>query len=267
MQASRYHRREAYVSSFVLASVTIAFLFCLAPPASLAQIPPGNFQTIIPHSAFGGGFITRLFIVNLTKAANNLTINRISQNGTVVQSTQVTLQPSATQEMADSDQLRSQPLTIDWFAIASQGPITASVLFDFDGSSLSPPVNFRTAVGALASPPLTAFTTPVRVATVNVTVGIALANLSGSSTTINVKLLDQGGNVVAQDSVVLDPFAQTAFAVQDRVAFRNIVLAPSEFIGALEAITADATKPVAAIVVGNNLGQLFSLPVTAGVAK
>jgi hypothetical protein len=236
-------------------------------------IPSGAFQTIIPHSAFGGGFLSRLFISNLTNNTNTLTINRIGQGGTVVDTTGVTLQPAGTLLIADSEDRRTQDLTIEWFAIGSERPIAASVLFDFDSEMFGLEENFRTTVGALAADPLTAFTAPVRVSTEDpvanedTTIGVALANLSGASNTIDMKLLDQQGAIAAQDSVTLGPYAQTAFRLRDRAALRDVLLGGPEFIGALAVTTADPSQSIAALVVGTNLRQLFSLPVSSGVAK
>lgn len=238
----------------------------LAAGAVQAQIPAGNVQTFIPHSVAGGGFLTRVFITNLSTVSNNLTVNRIDQSGNVVESTAPTLSPGGTILIADTEAERTQDVTVTWFAIASQESISASVLFDFDSQALGLEENFRTAVGSLSAEPLVAFTAPVRVATVEVTVGLALANLTGESNEVNLQLLDQNGTVLAQDSFTLGPFSQTAFSIQDRAAFRDIVLGSEEFIGSLAVSTTDASLELAALVVGNNLRELFALPVSAGVA-
>lgn len=235
--------------------------------AASSPIPPGAVQTIVPHSAFGGGWITRLFIANLTNSPNLVTITRIDQSGNVVASVPSTLGPAAMLVLADDESLRGLPLTINWFAIGSQGPVTASVLFDFQGAAAPAPVNFNTAVGALASPPLTSFTALARVTSPGGDLGLALANLNNSSNAVTIKLYDAGGNLVAQDSVTLGAYAQTAFDLTQDAAFKNILQSTSEFVGSLTATSSDSTKPVSALVVGANVNQLFSLPVVAGVAK
>lgn len=251
-------------------AILIFCLPCLAPLGVEADeatvIPEGNFLYAIPHTASGGGFLTRLFISNLANDANALSINRIDQSGMVVESSTTTLEPAGTLMIADREAQRSQELTIHWFVISSEHPIAASVLFDFDSAALNAEENFRTAVGALATGPLTVFTLPVRVATVEVTVGLALANLNGNSNQITLVLHDSGGAAVALDTLTLAPFAQAAFSLQEREAFRDAVLGAEEFVGSLAVITTEPTEPVAALVVGNNLRQLFSLPVSSGVA-
>lgn len=230
-------------------------------------LPTANFLTLIPHSAVGGGYLTRLFVTNLTASSNQLTLNRIDQNGGLVASSPVPLQPAATLLVADSESRRTQTLTIEWFAIGSELPIAASVLFDFEGQSVGLNPDIRQAVGSLAAPTLSAFTAPVRFAGTEVTIGVALANPSAASNTVNMKLIDQNGNVVGQDSLTLGPFAQTAFVLHDRPAFRDIVLAPGGFLGSLAVTTADPNLPVSALVVGGQLTEIFSLPVVSGVAR
>jgi hypothetical protein len=238
-----------------------------ATAAGSSPIPAGAVQTVIPHSAFGGGWITRLFVANLTNSYNTVTINRINQTGILVDSRPTILPPAGEIYMADSESQRSLPLTINWFVIGSDGPVIASVLFDFQGAAAPAPVDFNTALGALASPPLWAFTALARVTTPGGDLGLALANLNISPITVTVKLFDAGGNLVAQDSVTLGPFAQTAFDLTQDAAFSSILRSTNEFVGTLTATTSDATKPVSALVVGANLNQLYSLPVVSGVPK
>jgi hypothetical protein len=255
----------------LLAGLFLAVAVCCGFQSALAQsgspIPAGAVQTIIPHSAYGAGWITRLFVANLTNSANTVTINRIDQSGNILNSTTATLAAGGTEEMSDPESNRALPLTINWFAIGSEGPVTASVLFDFQGAAGAPPANYNTALGALASSPVTSFTALARVTSPGGDLGLALANLNNASNTVTIKLYDEGGNLVAQDSVTLGPFAQTAFDLTQDAAFKNILASTNEFVGTLEVTTSDATKPVAALVVGANLNQLFSLPVTPGVAK
>lgn len=229
-------------------------------------IPAGNFLTLIPHSAVGGGYITRLFITNLTATTNSLTINRISQSGALLSSTPTTLQPAAPLMIADSESQRAQPLAVNWFAIASQQPIAASAVFDFEGGSVGLSADIRQAVGALAAPQLSAFTAPVRFdPTTFATIGLALANPNSSSTTVTMKLIDQNGNVVATDSLSLTAFNQTAFDLSTRPAFQGFF--SSGFLGSLAVTTVDPAKPVSAVVVGGVGNDIFSLPVVSGTAR
>jgi hypothetical protein len=129
------------------------------------------------------------------------------------------------------------------------------VLFDFQGAAAPTPVNYNAAPGALASAPVAAFT------------ALARHHSNSTSNTLTIKLFDQSGNLAAQDTVTLGPFAQTAFDLTNDAAFHNILRNTNEFDGTLEVTTSGPTMPVASLVVGANLNQLFSLPVTPGVAK
>jgi hypothetical protein len=241
--------------------------FSVIPAGSSSPIPFAAIQTIVPHSAYGAGWISHLFVANLTNSANTVTINRIDQSGNIVNSSTSTLAAGGTEEMSDPESNRALPLTINWFAIGSQGPVIASVLFDFQGAAASTPANYNTAIGALASPPLAAFTAIARVTSPGGDLGLALANLNNASNTVTIKLYDEGGNLVAQDAVTLGAYAQTAFDLTQAAAFKDILASTNEFVGTLTATTSDPTKPVSALVVGANLNQLFSLPVVSGVAQ
>jgi Cep192 domain 4 len=243
-----------------------ALMFDVRTPGS-SPIPAGAVQTIISHSAYGGGWITRLFVANLSNASNTVTINRIDQAGTLVDSNTTVLPPGGEIDLPDGESQRSLPLTINWFAIGSQGPVIASVLFDFQGAAAPAPQNFNTAIGALASSPLAAFTAIARVTSPGGDLGLALANLNNSSNTVTIKLYDQGGLLVAQDAVTLGPYAQTAFDLTQRAAFQNLLQNTNEFDGTLQVTASDPSKPVAALVVGANQNQVFALPVTPGTAK
>ena len=265
-RVNRYLGKSARLADLLF----LAAIIGSASPGVFAQsgspIPPSSVQTIVPHSAYGGGWITRLFVANLTNSANTVTINRIDQSGNVVQSSTSTLAAAGTLEMADPESNRTLPLTFNWFAIGSQGAVAASVLFDFQGAAAPTPANYNTALGALASPPLTSFTALARVTSPGGDLGLALANLNNTSTTLTIKLFNQNGGLAAQDTVTLGPFAQKAFDLTQDPAFKTILQNTTEFDGTLEVTTSDTTKPVAALVVGANRNQLFSLPVTPGVA-
>lgn len=262
--------RGRFLPPILLVTVLVGAVVAAGPGVAVAQnpIPPGTFLTLVPHSAVGGGYITRLFITNLTANPNALTINRISQSGTLVSSTPTTLQPAATLMIVDSETLRTGPLTVEWFALGSEMPIAASVLFDFEGASVGLDSNIRQAVGALASPALNVFTAPVRFdSSVGATIGLALANANSTGTEITLRLIDQNGTIVATDSLILLGFRQTAFVVSDRPAFQSIVTAPGGFLGSLAVTVNDPAKPVSALVVGAVQTELFTLPVTSGVAS
>src|SRR5439155_13181747 len=119
----------------------------------------------------------------------------------------------------------------------------------------------QSAVGALASPALTTFTVPVRYAP-QTTVGIALANLNAAPNLIDLKLIDQNGSLVGEDSLTLGSFSQNAFPLDTRQSFHNALTTSAGFLGALLVTAPSTTQPVAAMVVGFQKGQFYSLPVS-----
>lgn len=222
-------------------------------------IPTGDRQTFIPHSAFGGGFLTRRFFTNLTNTTNALTINRISQSGGLLESTTTPLQPNATALIADTEQQRSQPLTTQWLAIASQGAISASVLFDCcaTGSQVT------SAVGVLAQAAGTSFMAPFVFQRETssqplLLEGLAVANRSAAANTVTVQFLDAAGNQLSTDTLApILAFGQAAFTVSELPGVSAQLQGRDTFLGSL-VIT--GTQSFAPIYVGNLGGRLFSLP-------
>lgn len=231
-----------------------------------SPIEPANFQRVTPHTATGGGFLTRTHITNLAFISHDVRIERFSQAGQLLEAIETRLLPGASVLITSPEERREESLSIVWSLVRSASPISVTQNFEFDSESLGLTENFRTAVGALATAPCSSFTFPLRVATVDFTVGLALANIETSENRIDMALVDENGVVVAIDSVTLAPFAQTAFPLHERAAFRDILLGVPEFIGSLAVATADPGLSTRALVIGNNRRQLFSLPVTCGTA-
>lgn len=230
----------------------------VAPPPS--PIPTATNLTFIPHSAFGGGFITRRYITNLsTTATNAVTINRIGTNGTLVESTSVTLQPLATLLSADSESQRTSSLTTEWYAIGSERSIAAAVLFDCCASG----TDVISAVGVLPQAPGTSFTAPFhyqqQTSTQPILVeGMAVANRTELSNTITVTIRDQNGTVASTDTLTpLGAYGQTAFTVSDLPNARAYLQGRDSFVGTL---VISGTGQFSPLYVGNLGGRLFSLP-------
>jgi hypothetical protein len=217
----------------------------------------------MPHSAFGGGYITRRYITNLsTTATNAVTINRIGTTGTLVESTSVTLQPRATLLSADSESLRTSPLTTEWYAIGSERSIAAAVLFDCCASG----PDVISAVGVLPQAPGTSFTAPFhyqqQTSTQPILVkGMAVANRTEFSNTITVTISDQNGTVASTDTLApLGAYGQTAFTVSDLPNARAYLQGRDSFVGTL---VIGGTGQFSPLYVGNLGGRLFSLPLVS----
>lgn len=227
-------------------------------------IPTGNNQTFIPHSAFGSGFRTRLLITNRGTSSNALSINRIAQSGQVVERISRTLSGSGTLQIVDSESSRTQNATAQWFAIASQSPIAASVLFDCcaAGSLVT------SAVGVLVNlAPGTSFAAPFifqRQGVSNQPVlveGLAVANPAESANTVTIRVLDPAGNQVSTDTLTSIPaFGQTALTVSDLPTLSAQLAGTNSFLGSL---LIGSTQPMVPVIVGNLGGRLFSLPLVS----
>lgn len=234
-------------------------------PAPTAVIPSTTNLTLIPHSAFGGGYITRRYFTNLsTTSSNALTINRISTSGSLVESSQVTLQPGATLLRADSESQRTQTQTpsVEWYAIGSERPISTSVLFDCCASGSE----VISAVGVLPSSPGTSFTAPFHFQRQTSTqpilvMGMAVANRTEFSNTITVRIKDESGNQVSSDALTaFGAYGQTAFTVSDLPNLSAFLQGKDSFVGTL---VISGTGQFIPLYVGNLGGRLFSLPLTS----
>lgn len=233
-----------------------------------ATVPSSPFQTIIPHTAFGGGYLTRLFITNLASTANAITVDRLTQSGVLVESTAATLTPASTVLMTPSQAERAGDLTVRSVVIGSQEPISASVLFDCCSSG----TDVNTAVGVLGQATATSFGAPfvfqreVEPAQPLLVQGMAIANRGNSTNLVTIRLLDAMGTQVSSDTLSPIPaLGQTAFTVSELPSAQAQLTARNSFLGALQ-IT--GTQPFAPVIVGNLGRRLFSLPIApdAGTA-
>jgi hypothetical protein len=225
-------------------------------------IAASNYQTVIPHSVAGGGFITRVLVNNLANAANAIAIYRFSQNGSLVNQTQQTIAPGGSYLLAGDQSERSLPsAAITWFAIASDQQVSASVLFDDEFQ------NTGSAVGSLSSAALTNFSVPLQITAAGATVGVALVNLSGSSSLVALTLVDSNGTALASNTLSLPAYNQTAFPLTtaNQIPAIKNALCPAgvcqDFAGSL-VVTTSPRQPVAALVLGFDGGHFYSLPVT-----
>ena len=219
-------------------------------------------QTIIPHSAVGAGFLSSLFLTNLASTANEVTLTRLNQDGSVFDTTPLTLPSRATTVISDAANQRTAPLSVKWNQITSSNPVAAAILFDSRGAASS------TAVGALAAMPLPGFTVPIQFGG-GFTAGIAIVNLDRAPNTVSMQLIGQDGVARASDTLQLVSAQQSAFSLTDRAPFRSF-LCPGgscqNFTGSLQVASGSSSQLIAGMVVGSQDGQLFSLPVSPAPA-
>ncbi len=232
----------------------------------IANASPGALVNYtIPHFVSGGGFTSKLTLVNTSTSANSVTVNFLDQAGNVVSSTPYVMAAGATVRIASPESARFGPMTTKWAAIGAQSPLLANVFFEYIPAGTTEVTN---SVGFNDSPPLTDFTLPVEFEPANGhaaprTVGLAIANPNNSSTNVTLKLLDQNGTVLATYGLTLPPNGQTALGLGSLSTFQA-VLPNGNFVGS---VTVAASAPVSAIALGDDFGPFSATPVGSGRAR
>lgn len=245
-----------YVFTASVNSIGVRFTARAVP----AQVPPFPLTTVVPHFAAGGGFLTRITIVNLAAQSNPIQVNFLSQSGELVRSEDHTVLANGRIDVATDEADRYGELITQWAVIGSEFPVGAGVLFEAKLSDSTAPL---TTVAFPTSEPSQTLTVPfVFVSGAggqsrSLTASLALANFSSNSNTVNLTLMDAAGVVRAADSLTLPPFGQIAFPLHERPALAGVLRGQQEFVGS---VVIRASAPIAAIDVGNNSGQLFSIP-------
>lgn len=233
-----------------------------APPGQLpSPLPAKPSVYVLPHSVRGGGYVTRIFLSNLTPSANQIQLNTVSTDGRVVESAQISLASGGSYTTAtnETDRFASE-MQIRWIAIGADAPVAVSLLYDLHNPTTR---ELQTAAAVLDSTMQTLATAPFYYRPDGVTLGLAIANVAEVENTLTLKLLDSQGSVVVNDTLTLAPYAQTAFIVPDRPAFRDYLRGRTEFFGAL---TLAGTQRFASVAVGAEGTELFSVPLTSGAA-
>jgi hypothetical protein len=227
-------------------------------------VPNTPFVAIVPHFVKGGGFVTKVTITNLSVSSNTLSINTIDQAGTLLEAGNVGLAGSGSMRIVTSESDRFGPTTIRWIAIGSQAPISVNVFFEISLSG-GPP-NIVNTVGFNDPPQLTEFTLPVEFepkpanATIGRTVGLALANVSGATNTVTMKLMDPNGATVGTKTLTIGPYSQTAVDLAAPDLF-GPVLPNQNFVGTM---VFTATSPVSAVALLDDFGPFSAIPVIKG---
>lgn len=248
---------------------------------------PGTFPLpilqYIPHIIWGGGFVTKLTLTNLTQQENTVTTWYLSPSGSSTKTITYTLPPAWTYRFETSAGTRWDPLTVQWWLVNVQSPRQASgapnlginLFFEYSTEADSvaayadwargDPPKITNAVGFNDVTPLTAFVLPVEVepappgASIGKTVGLALAN-SSSSATVTLKLVGRRGNLMATKTQTLAPYQQVLLSLQDANSCPEFaaVLPNGNFLGTL---VVSSTSPVAAIALLDDYGQFSATPV------
>jgi hypothetical protein len=229
--------------------------------AVLMQLPPFTRTRAVPHVVKGGGFLTRLEVINLTAQANPAQVNFLSQTGEVTETESLTVPPNGRFDVASSEAERFGNLTTQWAIVGSNLPLALVAFMDVKSPGSNAPV---TAFAFPASdPPLQVATLPFLFAPAAglpapLTAGLALANFSSNSNVIDLSLLDALGSARATDSLTLPPFGQTAFDLFGRPAFASVLSSLSQFVGS---VVVNSSQPLLLLDAGYDSGQFFTNPV------
>ena len=148
------------------------------------------------------------------------------------------------------------PVVSGSVTVSSDRPLSGVVLFDGGAVNLG-------VAGVGSSEPLAGFRAPVetRSGDVAIRTGVAVMNLDGEETTLQVRLLDLEGTVVGTGTVSSDPLPAKGHVARFLDEFKWDDPAPdlADFQGVLEVIPSNGQ--VAATVLRSSSGNLASLPV------
>jgi hypothetical protein len=223
------------------------------------QVPPFPLTEAIPHIVTGGGFLTRITVVNLSGKANPIQLNFVSQGGELLQTQGETIAPNGRFDVSTDEVDRFADLTVQWVIVGSAWPVGATVFYEVKSRESPVPL---TVVSFSAPDPIQTVTVPLAFAPglagqpARFTAALALANFSANSNSVDIKLVDADGAVVASDNVALAPFGQTAFVLPERPVLAAALAGREGFFGS---IILNASQPLLVMDVGSDFGQYFTV--------
>ncbi len=238
-----------------LAVVTPGFL-------ANSPVPQATFSTMMPHVVTGGGYVTKLTIVNMAADENNVAVNFVDDQGTVLSSATRVLQPAETMRVATDEALRNGPIATQWASISAQGRVAANLFYEI--SDQSPQNNIINTVGFNDDAGAQSFTIPVEFepappgANIGRTVGLALSNPNNVSVQVALTLRDTSGANRGTSSVTLPPYGHTQRALN---ADFQSVLPAGNFVGT---VTGTAPQAVNVVALGDDFGPFFATPPMTG---
>ncbi len=236
----------------------------MVTPSFVAQdaVPQATFSAVMPHVVSGGGYVTKLSLVNMAATQNNVAVNFVDDQGSVVSSETRMLQPAETMRLATPEAARNGPIATQWASISAQGRIAANLFYEI--SDQTPQNNIINTVGFNDDAGAQTFTIPVEFqpapqgASVGRTVGLALSNPNNAQVQVVLTLHDTSGNTRGTSSVTLPPYGHTARALN--VDFQS-VLPAGNFVGT---VTGTAPQAVNVVALGDDFGPFFATPPMTG---
>src|SRR5260370_23613637 len=104
--------------------------------AGSARITNSTFTTMLPHMVNGAGYITKLTLVNMSGATNNVVVNLIGQDGTIQGTQTVVMQSGQTVRIAAPESSRNAtPQTVQWVTVGGDGRVAVNLFFELEDST------------------------------------------------------------------------------------------------------------------------------------
>jgi len=262
LPASDFVGTLAVSSNTVISS--IALEDDLGPFYSTPGVASGGTQLVVPHIITGGGFVTRLTLMNMGAGANNFDVKFYDQSGKLLQDQTMTVPVSGVARLATPDSARFSPTQVSWALITSSDIASVNSFFELEDSN----GRVINTIGFNYADAVTDFTLPVEFMPgtgnlVGKTVGVAIANPSGTAANVTLKLVDSNGNALATATVTLNPNTQQAIDLSTVSQFKA-VLPNSDFVGV---VTVSSSVPVCTIALGDDFGPFYSTPIMYGRAQ
>jgi len=232
-----------------------------------SPMPAMPLRLYLPHLVSGGGYVTKITVVNLAPAANTVVVNLLTPGGTLARSETRQIPAGGTWRVSTDEATRYDEMQGGWAVVGSQGIVGANLFFEFIPTPGTHQV--VNSVGFNDAAPLTEFSFPVefepRPADVSIgrTVGLALANTTANANNVTLRLVDANGNVIAFSTVTLPPFGQSALALHLVPEFAA-ALPAANFVGS---VTGSAQGAVAVIAMEDDFGPFSATPVLPGRSR
>jgi hypothetical protein len=224
---------------------------------------------VIAHFPYGGGWGTRVLLLNGSGQTATVELNYFSQDGqpTDVPGVgssngvlQLQINPNAVSIVeADPTQRNAGPPQVAWATATSTGPLDIFTLFDYAPTSVPSTVastKIVSAAGAQSTLAAQSFRFPISLnGSTSFNASVAIANPNNLMATVTLNLLDSYGNPMATQMINLQPNGQTTLLVNQPFALDSSI----PFSGSLGIC---ASMPVGLVALGIEGHVLFTVPVS-----
>lgn len=221
-------------------------------------------QIVVPHIITGGGFVSKLTLINMSAAANSLDVKFYDQSGTLLSDQAVPLAANGMARISTAESDRFSASRISWAVINASQPAAANVFFELQDSS----GRVLNTVGFNDAQLISAGTIPVQFYSsvpggcpVGHTVGIAVANPGSTAAQVTFKLVDEAGEITTASPVTVPAGGQTAIDLSGFATFPQALTAGQNFLGLLSVKT---SVPTAVLALGDDCGPFFATPPISG---